>query len=183
MIALARIVWLATGFVWAARSLVALADPHYWDPVTTLDYVAVWLFTACWLTLAPSIFLLGRLTSSRAVTVVASVVAIAALVAGVANGVEDGLDMKWAGIFYIFGSLTAFLGLLALAFTFRQARYPRLAWVSAALFIGSLLFNAGGGFVYLIALASVAVAPRWFATPGRGATGEPTSAPDLVVRA
>ena len=54
MLSLSRIVWLVTGATWAARSLLERADPDYWDPVTTLDWSAVWTFSAALLLLAAS---------------------------------------------------------------------------------------------------------------------------------
>jgi hypothetical protein len=59
-----RIAWLVTGSAWAARSLLEFAHPEYWSPETTLDYVAVWLFTVCLLLLAPTVLFIGRLAST-----------------------------------------------------------------------------------------------------------------------
>ena len=162
MSAAARFVWLLTGAAWAARSLVGFADPAYWNPTTTLDWIAVWLFSACWLTLAPAAILLGRLVPARPVRVVATIVAVAALLAGVANGIEDGFGVKSWGTFYVLGSMTALLGLVALAVTFRQAGMSRLAWLAGGLVVSFLLFNVGGGFLTLVALGGLAVKPRWF---------------------
>ncbi|MEK6721743.1 MAG: hypothetical protein AABZ33_13900 [Chloroflexota bacterium] len=162
MSAAARFIWLLTGAVWAARSLVGFADPAYWNPTTTLDWIAVWLFSACWLTLAPAVILLARLVPARPVRAVAVVVAIAALLAGVANGIEDGLGVKSWGTFYVLGSMTAWLGWLALVVTFARARRSRLAWLAGGVVVSFLLFNVGGGFVTLLALGGLAVKPRWF---------------------
>jgi len=43
-----RTVWPVTGSIWALRlrSLLELANPDYWDPVTALDWSAVWTFSA-----------------------------------------------------------------------------------------------------------------------------------------
>jgi hypothetical protein len=157
-----RVVWTLTGGVWAARSLVEFADPDYWDPVTTLDWTAVWLFSAALLGMAASVLLLGRLAPSRGVTIVARLVALAAVAAGVANGVEDGLGASAFGTVYIIGFLTMWLGLLALAVSFGVAGQPRLSGLSVALFLGVMLFMVGGGVVTLFALGSLAVAPAWF---------------------
>ena len=162
MNAASRLVWLLTGAVWATRSVVGFADPDYWNPITTLDWAAVWLFSACWLTLGPAVILLGRLVPARPVRAVAAVVAIAALLAGVANGIEDGFGVKSWGTFYVLGSMTAWLGWLALVVTFARAGRSRLAWLAGGLFVGFLLFNVGGGFLTLVALGGLAVKPRWF---------------------
>jgi hypothetical protein len=53
------------------------------------------------LLLAPSVLRLGRLAGSRSVDAVATVTAIAAIVAGVANLLEDGLGMKGLGASYV----------------------------------------------------------------------------------
>lgn len=161
MIVVSRIVWLVTGVVWACRSLIEFAHPDYWDPVTALDWSAVWLYSAAWLLMAPSVLLLGRLASSRQVMTVAAVVAIGALLAGGANAIEDGFGVKSLGTLYVVGFMTAWLAFLPLAATFRQARCSRLAGLSVALFFGVMLFTLGGGLIILGALGSIAVAPRW----------------------
>jgi len=168
MIVVSRIVWLVTGAAWATRSLLEFAHPDYWDPVTALDWSAVWLYSAAWLLMAPSVPLLGRLASSRRVMTVAAVIAIGALLAGGANAIEDGFGVKSLGTLYVVGFMTACLALLPLAATFRQARYSRLAGLSVGLFVGVMLFNVGGGLIILVALGSIAVAPRWFTALGPG---------------
>ena len=107
-----RLAWLVAGGLWAARSLIGFQNPEYWNPVTTLDFVSIWLFSACFLALA--MFLIARLAPVRAVYAIAAVVALTAVGAGIANGAEDGLDVRWAGTLYVLGSLTTFFGTLAL---------------------------------------------------------------------
>ena len=162
MNAASRAVWLVTGSAWAARSLLGFTQPNFTSPVTALDWLAVWLFTACWLLLAPSVILLARLAASRQVMAIAGVVAVAALCAGVANAVEDGLGAKAWGTLYIVGSLTGWFGLLALAFATNRVGHARLAKLCLALFVGFLLFPLGGGFISLIAWAMLAIAPSNF---------------------
>ena len=60
---LARIVWIGAAVAWGARSLIGFAEPEYWAPVTTVDWVAVWLFSVRWTVLAPAVLLLGWLSS------------------------------------------------------------------------------------------------------------------------
>jgi hypothetical protein len=162
MTALARVVWLLTGLLWAATSLLGFAHPDYWDPVTPLDWSAVWLYSAAWLAVAPAVLLLGRLAASRQVMIVATVVAIGALVAGGSNAAEDGFGVSSMGTFYVLGFMTGGLALLPLATTFQRAGHSRLAGLSIALFVGVLLFTLGGGLIILVALGSLAVAPQWF---------------------
>lgn len=165
MTVMSRMIWLLTGGAWAGGSLIAFADPDYWDPVTALDWSAVWLYSAALLLFAPSVLLLGRLASSRPVTTVAMVASIGALVAGLANALEDGFGVKALGTFYVVGFLTAGLAMLPLAATFRQARCSRLAALSVLLFFGVLTFTVGGGLLILGGFGALAIAPSWFARP------------------
>ena len=64
---MSRVIWLLTGAAWAGRSLVEFAHPDYFDPVTALDWTAVWLYSAALLLFAPSLVLLGSLATSRSV--------------------------------------------------------------------------------------------------------------------
>ena len=172
MTALARVIWLLSGMLWAAVSLVQFAHPNYWDPVTPLDWSAVWLYSGAWLLFVPSILFLGRLAPERPVMTVATVVAIGALSTGLANAFEDGFGVSWMGTLYVVGVLTAGISLLPLAVTLRRAGYSRLAGLSVALFAGLLTFTIGGGFVILVAFASLAAAPQSF----RAAPPEPGAA-------
>jgi hypothetical protein len=169
-----RILWLLAGGARAAASSILLANPSYWDPATTLDWAAVWLFTAALLLLGPSVLALARLTPSRSTMAAAVVIAIGAIAAGVANALEDGLGVKAMGTLYVIGFLTAGLSLPALAAAFRHAGASRLAGLSLALFLGVLLFTIGGGLIILFALGAIAVSPSWFlrrATPPSSALG------------
>jgi hypothetical protein len=162
----ARMVWSATGVLWAAASLVLFAHPDYWDPVTALDWTAVWLYSAAWLMLAASVLLLARLVDSREVKVATTIVAIGAIAAGVANGVEDGLGASSFGSLYVLGFMVGWLGLLGLATTFFRAAHVRLAGLSVVIFVGVASITLGGGGIVLVALGGLAVAPSWFiATP------------------
>lgn len=171
-----RLIWLLTGIAWATRSVVAFTPTSYQDPETILDWGAVWSYTLALLLLAPSVLLLGRLAGSRSVDAVATVTAIAAIVAGVANLLEDGLGIKDLGAFYVAGFLTALLSLLPLAFTLWRARAPRLALLTVVLFLGIGTFTLGGGVIVLGAFAALALRRAWFqpdATDARPAAGVP----------
>lgn len=177
MKAVPRAVWLGTGLAWAGRSLLEFAHPEYWNPVTTLDWLAVWSFSACLLLLAPSLVWLGAVTESRPVITVAVVVAIAAVAAGVANAVEDGLGIKALGTVYVLGAMTVAFGLLALAAVVYRAGYRRLAGVVVVLFVGGVAFVAGGGLLVLGTLGALAVTPMWFTLRAQApeAAGTPAS--------
>jgi hypothetical protein len=165
MNAVARAVWLVTGLAWAGESLLQFAHPQYWDPLTTLDWLAVWSFSASWLLLAATTILLGRLTGTPQVLAVATVVAIGAVAAGVANAFEDGLGIKSLGTIYVLGSLTAAFGLLALAATIHSSGFTRLARLTLVLFLGAAAVMAGGGLIVLGVLGALAVSPAWFIRP------------------
>jgi hypothetical protein len=155
--------WLLAGVLWAARTLIALAAPVYYDPVTALDWAAVWLTSAQWPMLGLSVILLGRLTASTPVRAVSILVALGAVLVGGGNANEDGFGVPIGGAFYIVGFFMTWLGLLPLAATLWRARYRRLAGLSLALLLAILLINVGGGFVILGGLGALAAAPTWFA--------------------
>lgn len=138
------------------------AKPEYWNPVTALDFAAVWLYSAGFLTLALTATLLGRLVPTRSVRQAASVMAIAALLTGVANGIEDGLGVKAAATVYVIGELALLVGTLALVVALARAGPARLAWMAGSLAIGLLLVSIGGGLVILGTLGALAVRPAWF---------------------
>lgn len=159
--------------------MLEFANPDYWDPVSALDWTAVWAFSAALLLLAPSVLLLGRLAPSSKVMITAAVVAVGALIAGLANGIEDGLGVEGLGVAYVAGFLVAWLGLAVLAVMFGIDGRARLVLLVGALVVGIALFTVGGGLIVLCVLGGVAVAPRWFqsvrpapATDSRGGAPE-----------
>ena len=152
-------VWLLTGAAWAFRSLLELARPAYRDPVSLLDWTAVWSFSACWLLLGTSILLVGRLVPGRAVLIVAVVVALGGLVAGIANGIEDGLGIRAWGTVYVAGSLTALFGVGLLAAAVGAVGARTLAAWCVVLMFGLFLFVVGGGVIVLAVFAALAIRP------------------------
>jgi len=174
---MSRVIWLLTGVAWAGRSLVEFAHPDYFDPVTALDWTAVWLYSAALFLFAPSLVLLGRLAASRSVMTFAAISAIGALVAGGANAIEDGFSVAIGGTLYVVGFMTMWLALLPLAVTLYRAPCSRLAGLSVLLFVGVLLFNLGGGLLILGGLGALAIAPSWFTRPGPAPVGAADKAP------
>jgi hypothetical protein len=162
----ARIVWLVTGLVWAGRSLLELAGPDYWDPVTPLDHLAVYSFSAAWMLLAVSVLVLGRLVPRRGVVLTTTVVAVAAFLAGTANAIEDGLGLKTWGALYVVGSLTAWLGLLPLAYLLWRGGPTRLAIAPTLTFLGFAMLPIGGGLLVLAGWAVPAIRPSAILEPG-----------------
>ena len=159
---MSRVIWVTTGIAWAVRSVMEFAHPDYWDPVTALDWSSIWLYSAAWLLFAPSVLLLSRLASSRQVTTVAVVVAIGAGAAGGANAIEDGFGVQALGTLYVVGFMTAWIGLLPLAYRLHKAGQIRLAGLSSLLFVGIVLLPLGGGLLILAGLGSLAIAPGWY---------------------
>ncbi len=176
---MARVIWVLTGLAWAATSLLALAGPQYWDPVTTLDWTAVWVYTAAWLLFAPAIILLGRLASSRVVMTVAVVCAIGAVVAGGANALEDGFGVDGAGSWYVLGFLAVVLYLVPLALMLWRAQCRRLAGLTLGLFLGILLFTLGGGLIILAAFGALAIAADRFGPVTTAADEAPPLVEDM----
>lgn len=81
---MARVVWIATGVAWALRSVLEVFAPQYFNPVTPLDHLSVWAYTAALLLTAPAVLELAALASMRsvrAVTTGGGVLVLAALVA------------------------------------------------------------------------------------------------------
>jgi hypothetical protein len=156
-------VWLATGVAWAASSLILLARPTYWDPVTLLDWAAVIVHTLAWLLFAPSIVLVSRLAAARRAHLLGIAIASAALVTGIANLVEDGLRLAAANTWYLYGILVATVLLVPFAYMFARERATRLAAFSVLLFLGIGFTAAGiGGVIVLLLFGALALRTEWF---------------------
>ena len=154
-----RLTWVATGIAWAIGSGAQLAGAQSWSPVTALDWLAVWTFTTAWLLLAPAILFVAGLAPRRSIVLVASVVALGAAAAGIANAIEDGLDVDAVGTLYVVGSMTALLGVAVLAAVIARVGAPALAGWTAGLAAAMFLYVAGGGFVILALFGFLARRP------------------------
>ncbi|MFH8249583.1 hypothetical protein ACH3VR_04355 [Microbacterium sp. B2969] len=166
---MARVVWVATGMAWAFRSLLDLLSPRYFHPVSPLDYLAVWSFTAALLLTGPAVVCLSRLSWSRSVRVIAIATGAGAVLAGLANAAEDALRVRGIGDIFVAGMLVLVAGLLACTAILAIFRNWRLAAAFALLSAGVLVSFAlpGGGLLVLLALLAVAARPAWFTvTPG-----------------
>jgi hypothetical protein len=158
-----RIVWLFSGLAWAARSLLELARPNYYEPTTLLDWSAVATYSLAWLLSAAAVLLLTRDSGSAGVRTIGIIFMIAAIVAGLSNAIEDALDLAWGGLPYIAGFLIAWLSLVPMAVLMWRAGDRRGAALPLALFASVALFNAGGGIVVLVVGAAFAAWPSLFA--------------------
>ncbi len=164
MIALSRIVWLVTGFLWVAGFAIDLTNANYLEPTAALDWIALWSWSVASVMLGASVLLVARLSSSRPAMITAAVVAGGGVTAGVANGLEDGYGITEMGLFYVLGFAAMWFGLMVQAIVLAQSGHLHLAALSFVMFIGVTLFPVGGAFAILAALSSVALAPTWFST-------------------
>lgn len=139
-------VLVLTGTAWGARSLVALSDPAYTDPVSLLDWFAVVSFSAAFLLTAAGLLILRE--SVRAglnVTVAIVVVAVACVIAGAMNIVEDGLGVPSLGPLYVVSALVVWLGVFVIAGMIAISPDRSLAFVPLLTGVGFTLLEIGGG--------------------------------------
>ena len=140
---------VATGAVWGARSLQALAQPASTNPASLFDWVAVIGFSAAFLLTAPALLILrASIHPGLNTTVAINVVATACLLAGVmdlsaAIGVE-GLDA-----FYAIAALVAWLGMFVIAGMIAVSADKSLAFVPLLTGVGFALFEIGGGVLIM----------------------------------
>lgn len=154
--------WFLSGVAWAVRSLLQLAGPDYYDPVTLPDWLAVASYTIAWLLSAIAVVLLARDVGARTSTLLAWIFWLAASVAGLANAAEDALDVSWTATPYLVGFFVGWLTLPALAVAFWRAGARRIALLPAALFASIALFTVGGGLIVAVVAVAFALAPARF---------------------
>ena len=152
-----RATWLLAGVAWAGRSLLETVRPNYYEPATLLDWSAVLSYSAAWLLSALAVLVLARAVRTAPVHALGIIFAIAATVAGVANAVEDGLDLSWAGLPYLVGFLVAWIMLLPFAIAVWRSGPRILAALPGALFGSIALFPVGGGLIVLVVAAAFVV--------------------------
>ncbi len=141
---------IAFGITWAVRSAIGLQDPQYYDPVTALDYAAVWTYSAALALSAGVVWLTGWLARTHRPSVLsAMVVGAGLLLAAVANAFEDGLGMKWVGTIYVIGAAIGGYGLFVLAGVLAFAGARLLAGVALITIFGLLSHGSIGGFFVL----------------------------------
>lgn len=161
------------GIAWCVRSLQSFADPAYTDPETVSDWFAVLSFSAALFAVAAALPLLAHYTGGGpAVVRVSLIPAAGAALAGLANVLEDALQLGFAFWLYVAGSAGTGLGLIAFTLAIAVAGRGRgrlLAAIPLGTLIGWSVFESGGGVLVLAAwLAAAAIAAR--------ATHRPTQA-------
>lgn len=145
-------VYLALGLTVTVRSILAVvADPDYWDPVTTVDYVAVWTWSLAFVLLGVAVVMLVRdARVDRATRVTTWVVLVATIFTAVANGIEDGFGAAAWGSLYVIGSLTALGGLLVLIVMLARAGRSRPAAIVGLWLAGLAMTTWGLGVLALV---------------------------------
>ena len=147
------------GLIWIGRALLEFSEPNYWNPRTTLDYVAVVGTSLAFIFLSAVLWGLYHLyplpaSGKQKVWLVGMALAIlASAVVGVSNFIEDALGVKALGVMFGYGGLGLMFGLLLAtlgAFLQPQIR-SRLGWFLLACLVGIAIPDSGGGFVIGIA--------------------------------
>jgi hypothetical protein len=146
------IVYLTLGLTVTLGAIIrVVADPVYWEPVTTVDFIAVWTWSLAFVLLGVAVPLLVRdARGDRAMRIGGWVVAAAAVLTAVANGIEDGLDQEAWGSVYVVGSLTTLGGMLALIWMLARGGRGRYAWVLGLWLVGLAMTTWGLGVLALI---------------------------------
>lgn len=150
--------YLATGLTWTGRSLLeVMAHPDYWDPATTIDWIAVWTYSLALSLTAVSVPFVARdARAGRLVGVIALIVGCAAGLAAIGNAMEDGFDVGAASTVYVIGALGTLIGLLALAAGLWIRDRPRSALVVVLMMVGLASQSLGLGWLVLIGCAIAA---------------------------
>ncbi len=157
---LRAVVFTATGLLFGASSLVMLGDPNFQHPATALDWFATLSLSAALLALAVALPMLARLVGGRRLYLVSVFGAFGAAVAGIANLVEDGLQLDWAFLPFIAGALIVQVGLVGmtvLMFLRSDNRTRLLALVPLITAVDILALHAHGGGV-VVAMAWIGAA-------------------------
>jgi hypothetical protein len=145
-------VYVLTGLVWTGRSLLeVLAHPDYWDPSTSLDWLAIWSYSLAFALLALTIPLLARDSQAgRLVDVTAVAAGLAAALASVGNVVEDAFAVTGASTFYVIGALGTLIGLIALCAGLWLGHRRASALVVLLVLVGLAFMVLGMGWLVLV---------------------------------
>jgi hypothetical protein len=151
-LALRVAVLVTTGAVWGLRSIQALADPAFANPVTVFDWLAVVGFSGAFLLTAAGLLILREsirpgLNTDVAVVVVAS----ACVIAAVMNLLEDGVGLPTLGPVYAISAIVAWLGMFVIAGMIAVSVDRSLAFVPLLTGVGFALFEIGGGVLTMAA--------------------------------
>lgn len=139
---------IVVGIAFGVRGVIALQDPDFWEPVTDLDYAAVWTHSLAILLAAPALVILVRQAQAgRAATTVAWIMAVGGVLTAIANAIEDGFDQESFGALYIIGSVPFFFGQIVLAIMLGRGERSSFALVPALTFFGAIAYDEGGGIL------------------------------------
>lgn len=123
--------YLAMGLAWAGRTILGFARPQYYDPVTPVDFAAVWSYSLALGLLALGVPLLARDAHAGRLSMVAAIVTgSAAGIAAVANGIEDGFGVAGAASWYVPAIVITLVGLIATATLLALKGHRRAASVA-----------------------------------------------------
>lgn len=164
--------YVTTGLVWTGRSLLEVAArPDYWEPVSAVDWVAVWAYSLALLLLAVALIAVAADSGSGfAVRVVGYVAATFACGTALANAIEDGLGIESASIGYVVGTMGTAAAMVAFAAALGISRRP--LWSAAVLLMLAGVVTMSDGFGALVLCAAgVAI---WARRPRGAAKTEPT---------
>lgn len=127
----------AAGALWAARGVLATADPSYYAPVTVIDYAAVGLYSLALALTGIALVLLERFDGVRAHRVARAglfVGAIGGIVACFANFGEDWLGIAELSLVYVASAIALFLGIVLLGVSL-GTRSRKFRWIGALLLV------------------------------------------------
>lgn len=123
--------YLAMGLAWAGRTILEFARPQYYDPVTPLDFIAVWSYSLALGLLGLAVPLLARDAQAGRLPMVAAIVTgSSAWIAAVANGIEDGIGVAGAASWYVSAVLITLVGLIVTATLLALEGHRRAASVA-----------------------------------------------------
>jgi hypothetical protein len=152
---------LVWGVVAASRAALGALGADYWRPVTTLDYLSIWTYSAALGLTALIAWVTGWLARARRHAAVAGAIAGAGFAfAGMANGLEDGLGISSFGMAYVIAILTGGIGQIALAVILRSAGERLLAGLAGLLLVPFFLLASWLG-VLVVAPAAWAAWRLW----------------------
>lgn len=149
---------ITVGLTFAIQGVIALQDPDYWEPVTRLDYAAVWTYSLALLLLAPALLILVReAQAGQTAITVAWIMSGAAVLTAVANAIEDAFDLKGMGVFYLLGIMPVLFGQIVLVVSLFKGDRKAFALVPLFTLLGWFGINAGGGVVIGVTWAAFGI--------------------------
>ncbi len=115
--------FIVAGGLTLTREVIGLADPAYYDPVSTLDYAAAWLTSLSLAAAAVALFLWWRLSPVRRGSLVLLMATGGVAAFSIGNLLGDVFDAEAGDLLWTLGGITMFVGLIVtglLALTVRD---------------------------------------------------------------